>query len=122
MKNTYMRPAVELSLPVVAQTKSGDPVRVGSINGIAATNIGEGGNEAGKASVDPRPNAYLSEVAGAIAGPGTPVYLTARAGATAPILSVTVSGAIWGYTVPRIGETGVRAATSGVVAVRPAQV
>ena len=35
MKNEYMRPAAELSLPVVADTKAGDPVRVGAINGVA---------------------------------------------------------------------------------------
>lgn len=122
MKNEYMRPAAELSLPVVAGTKAGDPVRVGAFNGVAATNIGEGGNPAGNASVVTDARSYEYEVDGAIAGPGTPVYLTARAGATAPILSITVSGAVWGYTVPKVGETGVRAATSGKVIVRPAQV
>ncbi len=122
MKNEYMRPATELSLPVVASTVSGDPVRVGSINGVAATSRGEGGNASTHATVLTDPRSYEYEVAGAIAGPGTPVYFTARAGATAPILSVTASGAIWGYTIPKAGESGVRAATSGVAVVRPAQV
>ena len=122
MKNEYMRSAAELSLPVVAGTKAGDPVRVGAFNGVAATNIGEGGNPAGNATVLTDSRSYEYEVAGAIAGPGTPVYLTARAGATAPILSNTVAGAVWGYTVPKVGETGVRAATSGKAIVRPAQV
>lgn len=124
MKNLYMRHGASegTSMPVVAGTKSGDPVRVGTINGVAATNIGEGGNSAGNATVVSAPDDYLYEVAGAIAGPGTAVYLTARAGATAPILSVTASGAVWGYTIPKVGETGVRAATSGVTVVRPAQV
>ncbi|CAN7195598.1 capsid cement protein [Knoellia sp. LjRoot47] len=122
MRNEYMRPATELSLPVVASTVSGDPVRVGSINGVAATNRGEGGNASTHATVITDQRAYLYEVGGAIAGPGTPVYLTARAGATAPILSTTASGAVWGHTIPKAGETGVRAATSGVVVVRPAQV
>lgn len=122
MKNEYMRPATELSLPVVASTKSGDPVRVGVLNGVAATNIGEGGNIATNASVVSDSRSYEYEVAGAIAGPFTPVFLTARAGATAPILSTTGSGAPWGYTVPKVGESGVRAGTSGVAVVRPAQV
>lgn len=122
MKNEYMAKGTELSLPVVAGTKSGDPVRVGSINGVAATDIGAGGNEATKASVVTDQRVINYEVAGAIAGPGTPVYLTARSGATAPVLSVTASGAVWGYTVPKVGETGARAGTSGVVAVRIAQV
>lgn len=121
-KNEYMRPAVELSLPVVAGTKSGDPVRVGAVNGVAHTNIGEGGNAPGNASVVTDARSYTYEVAGAIAGPFTPVYLTARAGATAPVLSTTGTGAAWGYTVPKAGESGQRAATSGIAVVRPAQV
>lgn len=117
-----MRPAVELSLPVVAGTVSGDPVRVGAVNGVAATNRGAGFNPTTHASVVTDARSYEYEVAGAIPGPFTPVYLTARAGATAPILSVTASGAVWGYTVPKAGETGARVATSGVAIVRPAQV
>lgn len=122
MRNEYMRPATELSLPVVASTVSGDPVRVGSINGVAATNRGEGGNASTHASVVTDPRSYTYEVAGAIAGPGVPVYLVARSGATAPILQTTAAGAIWGYVIPKAGETGVRAGTTGVAVVRPAQV
>jgi hypothetical protein len=122
MKNEYMRPAVELSLPVVAGTVSGDPVRVGVVNGVAATDRDAGGNPAGSATVVTDARSYTYEVAGAIPGPFTPVFLTARAGATAPVLSVTGTGSPWGYTVPKVGETGARVATSGVVVVRPAQV
>lgn len=127
MKNEYMRPGTGLSLPVVAGTKAGDPVRVGVVNGVAATDRSEtgalaGGNPVGNASVVTDPNLYTYEVGGAIAGPFTAVYLTARAGSTAPILSTTGTGAPWGYTVPKVGESGVRAATSGVAVVRPAQV
>lgn len=126
MKNEYMRPATELSLPVVAATKAGDPVRVGAFNGVAATDIGAGGNPAGNASVVTDARSYEYEVAGAIAGPGTRVWLTARAGATAPVLSTTEPPAPvpppWGYTVPKVGESGARAATTGVAVVRPAQV
>lgn len=122
MKNEYMRPATELSLPVVAGTKSGDPVKVGAVNGVAATDIGKGGNAATHASVVTDARSYEYEVAGAITGPFDLVYLTARDGDTAPILSTTGSGDPWGYTVPKVGESGVRAATSGVAVVRPAQV
>ena len=122
MRNTYMRPATDLSLPVVAATKSGDPVRVGAFNGVASTSRGEGGNATTHASVDTNPNGYEYEVDGAISGPGDPVYLTARSGATAPILSTTGTGDPWGYTYPKAGETGARTATSGVAIVRPAQV
>lgn len=122
MKNEYMRPAVELSLPVVAGTVSGDPVRVGVLNGVAATDAGDGGNARGNASVVSDARSYTYEVGGAIAGPFTAVYLTARDGATAPILSTAGTGDPWGYTVPKVGESGVRAGTSGVTVVRPAQV
>ena len=122
MKNEYMRPAVELSLPVVAGTVSGDPVRVGAANGVAATNRGEGFNPATHASVVIDERSYEYPVTGAIAGPFTPVYLTARSGATAPVLSVSGSGAPWGYTVPKAGQTGSRTATSGLAIVRPAQI
>lgn len=125
MRNEYMRPADNLSLPVVAGTKSGDPVRVGVLNGVAATNIGEGGNPAGSATVVADCRSYLYEVAGAIAGPFTPVFITARSGSTAPILTTTDPGGgvkPWGYTVPKVGESGSRVATTGVAVVRPAQV
>lgn len=130
MKNEYMRPATELSLPVVASTVAGDPVRVGVVNGVAATDRSvtgnlAGGNPVGNASVVTDARSYEYEVAGAIAGPFTPVFITARSGATAPILTTTDPGGgvkPWGYTVPKVGETGVRAGTSGLAIVRPAQV
>lgn len=122
MKNEYMRPATELSLPVPAGTRSGDPVTVGVFNGVAATGRGEGGNTATHASVVTDARSYTYEVGGEIAGPGTPVYLTARSGGTAPALSTTGTGDPWGYTVPKVGESGARTATTGVAVVRPAQV
>ena len=121
MKNEYMRPALELSLPVVEGTLSGDPVRVGAANGVAATNRGEGFNPATHASVVIDERSYEYPVTGAIAGPFTPVYLTARAGATAPVLSTTGTGNPWGFTIPKAGETGARTATSGVAVVTPAR-
>lgn len=122
MKNEYMRPATELSLPVVEGTVSGDPVKVGAVNGVAATDRGKGGNASTHASVVTDARSYEYEVDGAITGPFDLVYLTARDGSTAPILSTTGSGDPWGYTVPKVGESGVRAATSGLAIVRPAQV
>ena len=122
MRNEYMRPATELSLPVVEGTISGDPVKVGALNGVAATTRGEGGNAATHASVVTDARSYELEVDGAIEGPGTPVYLTARSGSTAPSLSTTGTGDAWGYTIPKVGESGARSATSGLAVVRPAQV
>lgn len=125
MKNEYMRPATELSLPVVASTVAGDPVRVGVVNGVAATDRGAGGNASTHASVVTDARSYEYEVTGAIAAAFSKVWITARSGATAPILSTTDPGggvAPWGYTVPKAGESGVRVATSGLAIVRPAQV
>lgn len=123
-RNEHMRPGTSLSLPVPPGTRSGDPVRAGAMNGVAATHVGEGDNAATHASVitanDVR--AYTFEVAGAIAGPCEPVYLTPRAADAEPVLSTAGTGAPWGYTVPKPGESGVRAATAGVAVVRPAQV
>lgn len=125
MRNEYMVPATELSLPVVEGTLSGDPVRVGAYNGVAAVDRGTGGNAPTHTSVVTDARAYTYEVAGAIDGPGTPVYLTERSGSTAPVLSTDggeTPGEPWGYTVPKVGESGERTATSGVAVVRPAQV
>ena len=122
MRNEYMRPATELSLPVPDGTVSGDPVRVGAVNGVAATNRGGGGNAPTHATVVTDARSYLLEVGGAIAGPFTPVYLTPRAGSTEPALSTTGTGDPWGYTVPKVDETGARTADTGAAVVRPAQI
>ena len=52
--NEHLRHANHLSLPVPAGTKSGDPVRVGILNGVAQTNRASatdwaGGNVEGEA-------------------------------------------------------------------------
>lgn len=125
MQNENIRPGTALSLPVVASTVAGDPVRVGAVNGVAATSRGAGGNAATHATVLTDPRVYKYLVAGAIAGPFTPVFITPRSGATAPVLTTTDPGGgvkPWGYTVPAAGEDGTRNATPSVVGVRPAQV
>lgn len=121
MRNEYMSPADDLSLPVVEGTKAGDPVKIGALCGVAATDIGEGGNPEGAATVVTGARLIVHEVAGAIGGPFSPVWLTPRAGAVAPVLSTTGEGPHWGYTVPKPGESGARAAASGVTQVRPRQ-
>ena len=55
-KNEHLRHANHVSLPVPAGTVSGDPVRVGILNGVAQTDRAStsnwgGGNAAGEASV-----------------------------------------------------------------------
>ena len=62
--NEHLRHANHLSLPVPAGTKSGDPVRVGILNGVAQTNRATatdwaGGNVEGEATAT-----YLSRMLG----------------------------------------------------------
>lgn len=137
MKNqVYANNIPGISLPVPAGTKSGDPVKVGSLVGVAATDRADStidpptvdsvaanssGNPDGYASVL-TDGGYLLTVAGAITAPGTPVYVTG----TGPFaLSVTNGGTdtVFGYTVPGPdNKYATKAAGSGPAVVRVAQV
>lgn len=92
MKNEYMRPSSELSLPVPDGTKAGDPVKVGGFVGVAATDRGAGGNIAAHASVVMDDRAYLLDVDGAIAGVGTQIFITAGNTLTATAAGNTLFG------------------------------
>lgn len=97
MKNEAFVPAENLSLPVPEGTVSGEPVKIGALVGVAATNRGEGGNIATHASVLlGGTRAYLIDVDGAIEGVGTPVYITDNR-----TLTVTggEDGDLFGHTV-----------------------
>ena len=73
--NEIFRDADHLSLPVPSGRKSGDPVRVGGLNGVCETARGEGGNDAGNATVWLK-GGHTFDVAFAIATVGLPVYIT----------------------------------------------
>jgi hypothetical protein len=126
VKNEYMRPASELSLPVPAGTKSGDAVIVGALPGVAATDRNEGtavnaaGNIPGTASVLLDDRAYIIPVTGAITGPGQPVYIPAAGGA----LNVSSTSAVlWGYTIQAAdGTYATKASGTGPALVKPAKV
>lgn len=137
MKNqVYANNTPGISLPVPSGTKSGDPVKVGSIVGVAATDRADStitpatqasvaanssGNPDGYASVLDT-GAYLLTVTGAITGPGTPVYVTGTGPFT---LSVTNGGSdtLFGVTLPGPdNKYATKAAGSGLAVVRPAQV
>ena len=95
MKNEVIRPGTELSLPVPSGTKSGEPVKLGGLCGVAATDRGAGGNAAGHASVLLDGRVYAIDVDGAIANVGTPIYITSTR-----TLTVTSSGnELWGHSV-----------------------
>ena len=80
-KNEHLRHANHISLPVPAGTVSGDPVRVGILNGVAQTNRASasdwaGGNVVGEATVWLDGSHHL-DVVGAIENVGDPVYILA---------------------------------------------
>lgn len=50
--NEIFKVGQSISLPVPVGTSSGDPVRVGVLNGVAIVDEGTGGNAAGYTSVD----------------------------------------------------------------------
>jgi predicted RecA/RadA family phage recombinase len=93
--NEHLRHADHVSLPVPDGTKTGDPVRVGVLNGVAQTNPGEGGNKTGEATVwldgswnvpvkgavDAGAAVYIAD--GALSGDGTDVFGAALTGQSA---------------------------------------
>ena len=117
MRNEKFHDGDYLSLPVPAGRKTGDPVKVGSLVGVLATNRADsasgevgGGNVDGNASVWLRGVFNLS-VTGAIANVGDPVYID---GANA--LNVTNTHTLFGYAL------STKAAAAGVIPVRLARV
>jgi len=126
VKNEYMRPASELSLPVPVGTKSGDAVIIGALPGVAATDRNAGtavdttGNIPGNASVLLDDRAYIIPVTGAITGPGQAVYIPAAGGA----LTMTSSGnVLWGYTIQAAdGSYATKTSGTGPALVKPAKV
>ena len=95
MKNVAFRPGNELSLPVPSGTKSGEPVKIGDICGVAANDRGTGGNIPTHASVDISGLVYEINVDGAITGVGQKIYITsARALSTS-----ATNNELWGTSV-----------------------
>lgn len=124
--NETFRDADFVSLPVIAGKKSGDPVRVGGLNGVCATNRAKvdvakynddgtintaydfgGGNPTGNASVWLR-GAHKFTVSFA-ANPGDPVYILADGSA---LTATATSNNLYGYALTTKG------ATSGLLTVR----
>lgn len=96
MKNEIYAPSSELSMPVPAGAKSGQPIKIGSLVGVLATDEGKGGNAAGYASVLMDDRGYLFDVDGAITGAGQEVFITA--GRT--LTTTGPANGVFGYTVP----------------------
>jgi predicted RecA/RadA family phage recombinase len=117
MKNEYMRPGGELSLPVDAGTKSGDPVKVGGFCGVAATDRGAGGNIATHASVLIDGRVYTINVDGAITGVGQAIYIVPAT----RVLQTSATGAeLWGYSaVAADGSFATKSTGVGPALVKP---
>ena len=105
--NEVFRDADHLTLPVASGTKSGDPVMVGSLPGVAQTDRDADGN----ATVWLK-GAYKLNVDGAIAAVATPVY---HDGSTT-LTATATDNDLFGYALETKG-TG-----EGVITVRIAQV
>lgn len=107
-----------ISLPVPAGTRSGGPVKVGGIVGVAETDrvetvgavkYGEGsGNPDGYASVAPD-GTYSLPVADAVAAAGTAIYIAGD-----NTLTTTAAGnTLFGHTVPVLQRGVASGATKG---------
>ena len=97
--NELFRDGDTLNLPVPAGTQSGDPVKVGSLVGVAITNRGEGGNPSTHATVR-RKGAFHLAVSGAITAIGDPIYFVAADGT----LTGTATGnTLYGYALKSKG-------------------
>lgn len=104
--NVHYAKGDNLSLPVPAGTTSGAPVHVGSLNGVAMTDVGEGGNPDGSASVQ-LVGVFDLEVTGAVTNVGDPVYISSGGA-----LNVTDTNPLFGHALATKG------ASAGVIPVR----
>lgn len=103
-KNVIFQDGDNLSLPVKADTQSGDPVLVSAdltsgLVGVALTDEGAGGNADGYASVQMKGVVDIS-VTGAVTVIGAPVYITA-----ANVVNVTNTNVLYGYALELKGAS-----------------
>lgn len=115
--NEVFKVGNNISLPVPAGTASGDPVRVGGLNGVAQTDVAVAGdlaglNRDGYASIK-LDGAHQLQVTGAVA-PGDPVYIDSDLA----LSNVAVGNALFGHalttkTVEAVGPVTVRIDTTG---------
>lgn len=90
--NEVFKVGKSISLPVPADTASGEAIRVGVLNGVAIVDEGTGFNKEGWTSVDLFGGHLFEITGGGAADVGDPVYIT-----SAGNLSLTASGnKLWG--------------------------
>lgn len=110
--NEVFRHSAHVSLPVPSGTKSGDPVKVGALNGVAQTARGEGGNVPENASVW-LDGAHRFQVTGAVKTVGDPIYIEGgKLNATGTVVfgAALETQAGDGVIAVKIIQTGVAAA------------
>lgn len=94
----WTRKSMEVSHP--ATPVSGDPVRVGTLTGVALTDEGDGGNDANKTTVDFGNRSWILSVKG-IDGDGNSAVAVGDkiyyVDADSPPLSKKATGAFFGY-------------------------
>lgn len=100
-KNIKHGPERTRALPVTADTPSGSPVVVGSLVGVALTAEGEGGNDAGEATVGMGGVTSQPVTTTTAVAVGAPVYIT-----SAYALTPTASGnTLFGHALTAKGTT-----------------
>ena len=109
--NEVFRDADHISLPVVSGTKSGDPVLVGSLVGVAQTDR----DASGEATVW-RKGAYNLTVSGAVTAVGAPVYIADAGTRQTKVTATAGSDILFGYAL------ATKAAADGVIPVALARV
>lgn len=93
--NEVYRNADSIPLPVPAGTKSGDPVKVGSLIGVALTDRGDDG----QATVR-RTGAFTLTVGDAVESAGTPLYVAGDGTSRITSLTTTATGnTLFGYAL-----------------------
>lgn len=115
-KNEVYRLGQYFPLPVPDGTDSGDPIRVGVLNGVAATGKGVEGNYPGNASFD-NGGAWLVpvDIVTNPLTPGSAVYIT---GANV-LTNVATGNKLWGAYIE---DTAAAVGTQVLAVVKPASI
>lgn len=102
--NLLRGPNRTASLPVTADTKSGSPVVVGSLVGVALTDEGAGGNPDGYATVALDGRVEHAVTTTTTVAVGAPVYITA-AYALTPAAGTSPANTLFGHAITAKGAT-----------------
>jgi predicted RecA/RadA family phage recombinase len=102
--NEIFKVGQSISLPVASTVKSGDPVRVGVLNGVAIVDAGDGGNASTHTSVDLFGGHLFKNLTGATVGQA--VYITGAGALTLTVGTNKLFGAVT-HLHPRVPNSAV---------------